>query len=101
MVQKKQKSAVAYALLALFLGWLGIHKFYAGKVGMGLLMLFLFLGGLVSAVVSVMFALAYEPELSGVFGFIGTTLCWGVGIWAFVDMIIGFCHVKDPQKLFK
>lgn len=33
------KSKVAAGLLAIFLGGLGIHKFYLGKVGMGILYL--------------------------------------------------------------
>lgn len=33
------KSKVAAGLLAIFLGGLGIHKFYMGKVGMGILYL--------------------------------------------------------------
>ena len=28
--------------LCLFLGWLGVHKFYVGKIGMGILYLFTF-----------------------------------------------------------
>jgi len=38
------KSRLAAALLAWFLGWLGIHRFYVGKVGTGILMI-LTLGG--------------------------------------------------------
>lgn len=30
---------VVYCLLAFFLGWMGAHKFYAGRTGMGLLYL--------------------------------------------------------------
>lgn len=31
---------LTYCLLCLFLGWLGVHQFYAGKGGMGILYLF-------------------------------------------------------------
>ena len=34
---KKPVHKVVYALLAIFLGWLGIHKFYAGKPVQGIL----------------------------------------------------------------
>ena len=34
---KKPVHKVVYALLAIFLGWLGIHKFYAGKPVQGVL----------------------------------------------------------------
>jgi len=38
------KSRVAAALLCFFLGGLGIHRFYVGKIGTGIL--YLFTGGL-------------------------------------------------------
>ena len=95
MVAKKQKSAIAYALLALFLGVLGVHKFYAGKAGQGWLMLLLFIGGITLSVVDLM------AVGSGVLATLGGLMVWGVSIWAFVDMIIGFCHAGNPQKLFK
>jgi len=41
---KSDKSRLAAALLAFFLGGLGIHRFYVGKVGTGIL--YLFTGGL-------------------------------------------------------
>jgi len=47
-IQTKKKSEVAYVpmvLLCFFLGPLGVHRFYAGKIGTGLIMLFT-LGGL-------------------------------------------------------
>ena len=41
---KSEKSWVATLLLCLFLGGLGVHRFYAGKVGTGILQL-ITLGG--------------------------------------------------------
>ncbi|NIK78239.1 TM2 domain-containing membrane protein YozV [Paenibacillus castaneae] len=38
-MEKSPKSYVAAILLAFFLGSLGIHRFYAGKIGTGILML--------------------------------------------------------------
>ncbi len=34
-----EKSRLATLLFCIFLGWLGVHRFYVGKVGTGLLML--------------------------------------------------------------
>ena len=41
---KSEKDFLAMMLLCFFLGYLGMHRFYAGKVGTGILML-LTLGG--------------------------------------------------------
>lgn len=44
MENKKQKEKSTALLLAIFVGGLGIHKFYLGETGMGVL--YLFTGGL-------------------------------------------------------
>lgn len=45
IMEKSEKGFVPTLLLCFFLGGLGVHRFYAGKVGTGILML-LTLGGL-------------------------------------------------------
>ena len=76
------KSRLAAALLAWFLGSLGVHRFYIGKAGTGLAILIL-----------------------GVVGWI-TTWIWGLGfiflvvagIWVFIDFImIIFGAMKDSK----
>ena len=37
-----ERSRLAAALMAFFLGWLGVHRFYVGKIGTGILWLFTF-----------------------------------------------------------
>lgn len=44
-MEKSEKGFVPTLLLCFFLGGFGVHRFYAGKAGTGILMLFTF-GGL-------------------------------------------------------
>ena len=44
-MEKSEKAFVTTVLLCLFLGLLGVHRFYVGKVGTGILQLLTF-GGL-------------------------------------------------------
>ena len=64
---KKPVSKVAYVLLALFLGGIGIHNFYAGKTGLGILYL-LFCWTLIpgiAALVQAIIALCKPSDMNG------------------------------------
>ena len=61
-----QKSKIAAGLFGIFLGWLGIHKFYLGYGGPGVIMLlcgtlgwFLFLPGLAIALIGLIEGIIY------------------------------------------
>ncbi|MFA5628794.1 MAG: TM2 domain-containing protein [Dehalococcoidales bacterium] len=68
-VSDKQKMVAA--LLAFFLGTLGIHRFYTGKTGTGIAMAVLTVVGWITTIF--------------VFGFV---LVYGVALWALVDFIM-------------
>ena len=44
------RSKLACLLLCLFLGWIGAHRFYVGKIGTGILMLLTTGGGIVCSI---------------------------------------------------
>jgi TM2 domain-containing membrane protein YozV len=76
------KSRLATILLAWFLGTFGLHRFYIGKIGTGLVILILGIAGWATT------------WLVG-FGYILITL---VGIWVFVDFLIAlFGAMKDSE----
>ena len=65
------KSKMTAALLAFFLGSLGIHRFYAGKIGTGIVLLLLTIIGYVT-----------------IFVVVGYFLLSAVGIWVLIDFIM-------------
>ncbi len=69
---------VIYLVSAFFLGYVGIHKFYANRPGEGIAML-----------------------LMGTIGWLliipGVIAC----IWGCVDFIIGICNLNNPEKIFR
>lgn len=80
------KSRLAVTLLAVFLGGLGIHRFYAGRTVSGICMLALTLLGII-----------------GSFFLIGFLFLLPVSIWALVDAIMGVagCFKDGNGKLIK
>ena len=69
--QPAQKSMVLAAILALFLGHLGIHNFYLGYTRAGIAQLGLSIAGWVLAIV-----------------LIGFVFLFVVGVWVFIDFIL-------------
>lgn len=72
--QLSPKSKVVAALLNFFLGYLGIHRFYIGKIGTGVIMLILNVLGAATT-----------------FIFVGWALIVVAGIWDLVDFIKIIC----------
>lgn len=64
---KKAVNKVAYCLLAFFLGGFGIHKFYAGKIGTGILYIvfcWTFIPGII-AFIEFIIALCKKADANG------------------------------------
>lgn len=55
---QKEVSKTVYCILAFFLGGLGIHKFYAGRIGLGILYLLFCWTGIPAVVALVEFIIA-------------------------------------------
>jgi TM2 domain-containing membrane protein YozV len=75
-ISVSSKSKIAAALFAFFLGTIGIHRFYLGYTGLGIIFIVLF-----------------------VLGFLTIGITWIIaGIWAFIEFILILCNViKDSD----
>ena len=71
-IDQGQKSVAVAYLLLLFVGGLGVHRFYLGRTGTGVTMLVLWLLGVATI---------------AAFGF-GALLLIAVGIWTLVDLFL-------------
>lgn len=94
------KSMVAALLLCLFLGGLGMHRFYAGKIGTAVLQLLMLGVGFIALMITLIAgaaAIVAEVE-TGVAdanaeagfgaGAVITWLVWGaLGLWVLIDFI--------------
>jgi TM2 domain-containing membrane protein YozV len=97
------KSRLAVTLLAAFLGWVGAHRFYMGKIGTAVVMLLLGMTPIICTVGMIVVAAIYveqedAPVLFWVFYGLMYVLGFAVGIWVLVDFIIAVTgNFKDRQ----
>lgn len=77
------KSRIAATLLCFFLGSIGIHRFYTGKIGTGILMLLMTGFGVLTSTI-----------------LIGIVPLGIVAIWVLIDLIVILCGgAKDGNGL--
>lgn len=96
------KSKILAALLALFLGTLGIHSFYMKKTGKGFLQLGLTILGyvlLIAGAVSTVASLGTTATISGT-AIAGLIIIYGVAIWALVDFVRILTGGLQPEEGF-
>lgn len=86
VAQAGLKNSVATLLLAIFLGGLGVHRFYLGDYRMGAAFL---ASNIISYVV--MFSATF---ISQVFYVVMALVVAGIGVWQFVDIFISYKRVK-------
>jgi hypothetical protein len=101
------KSKIVAALLAFFLGTLGIHSFYMGNKKKGLIQLgltaigtILIIVGFASAVSTITNGVTVPATGFGTIGLIGLLLITGVGIWALVDLVRILTGGLAPEEGF-
>lgn len=76
-LNRSDKSRIAYVMLGLFLGYLGVHNFYVGRAGRGVGQLLMFFVGLIT-----------------LYFLIGALLLFVLFIWLLVDI----CSVTQDSE---
>lgn len=111
-VESSDRSQVAAGVLAIFLGWIGVHRFYIGKPGTAILMMLgtglgviLLMIGFVGAMAGVGHAMegdvAAADEAAAAVGAIGI-LAWivlgAIALWILIDVIRIFSGKMRDKK---
>jgi len=97
------KSRLATSLLAVFLGWVGAHRFYVGKIGTAVVMLIVGVASVICYFGAMIVAIASSdeanpPQLFILFSVLSAMFGMIVGIWALVDFIFAVTgNFKDSQ----
>ena len=95
------KSKIVAALLAFFLGGLGIHSFYMGNKKKGFIQLGVYIVGIgliVSGLANVVSGGGASLPVSVIIGYL---MILGVGIWALVDFIRILTGGLQPEEGFE
>jgi TM2 domain-containing membrane protein YozV len=97
------KSRLATSLLAIFLGWVGAHRFYTGKIGTAVVMLLIGIATLICQFSAMFVAIAESDEIDVPLLYLlfsGLSMLFGaaVWIWALIDFIIAVTgNFRDSQ----
>ena len=97
------KSRLATSLLSIFLGWVGAHRFYTGKIGTAVVMLLIGIATLICQFSAMFVAITESDEIDVPLLYLlfsGLSMLFGaaVWIWALIDFIIAVTgNFKDSQ----
>ena len=96
------KSRLATSLLAIFLGWVGAHRFYTDKIGTAVVMLLLGVASMILMFGAMFVAgtsdVEEAPPLFWLCYGLSIVLSIAVGIWSLIDFIIAVTgNFKDSQ----
>lgn len=80
-----EKSRAAAAILCFFFGWIGVHNFYLGNAGLGLLILALWIAPLLSIALAI---------INPIFALFAALCPFAILIFNVVDFILILCGIK-------
>lgn len=94
------KSKIVAALLAFFIGSLGVHSFYMGQTVKGFIQLGLSVLGIALYIAGIASFVSGTGAALPVTALIGAVLLFGVGLWAFVDFVRILIGGLEPEEGF-